>query len=66
MNSAIRLADTTLEMPAFATGPERVAGAGRTSSGLAMLMSTSNRGLKRVLLGLDRYVYQDIIEKLEN
>ena len=64
MNSAIRLADTTLEMPAFATGPERVAGAGRTSSGLAMLMSTSNRGLKRVLLGLDRYVYQDIIEKL--
>ena len=64
MNSAIRLADSTLEMPAFSTGPERVTGAGRTSSGLAMLMSTSNRGLKRVLLGLDRYVYQDIIEKL--
>ena len=64
MNSAVRLADTTLEMPAFSTGPERVTGAGRTSSGLSMLMSTSNRGLKRVLLGLDRYVYQDIIEKL--
>ena len=64
INQSMRIADLTLEMPAYSYGSDKVAGAGRTSSGLAMLMSNSNKGLKRVLLGLDRYIFQNIVEKL--
>lgn len=64
INQSMRIADLTLEMPAYSYGSDKVAGAGRTSSGLAMLMGNSNKGLKRVLLGLDRYIFQNIVEKL--
>ena len=64
MNQAINIADETLELPTYHTTPEKAGTSGRTSSGLAMLMSSSNRGLKRILLGVDRYIFQTIIERL--
>jgi hypothetical protein len=64
MNQAINLADETLELPTYHTTPEKAGTSTRTSSGLAMLMSSSNRGLKRILLGVDRYIFQTIIERL--
>lgn len=66
MNNAIQLGNSNLELPSFGTGPEKVGTAGRTSSGLAMLLSNSNRGLKRILLGIDRYILQPTIERLYN
>tara|TARA_R100000479_G_scaffold132610_2_gene70282 strand:+ start:820 stop:3234 length:2415 start_codon:yes stop_codon:yes gene_type:complete len=64
VNSAIRLTDQTLEIPNYHLGNEKQGAAGRTSSGLSMLMSSTNRGLKRILLGVDRYIFQTIIERL--
>ena len=64
ISQAMKLTDTTLEMPAYSYGSDKVAGAGRTATGLSMLMGSSSKGLKRVLMGLDRYVFQDIVEKL--
>ena len=64
INQAFKITDNTLEMPAYSYGSDKVAGAGRTATGLSMLMGSSSKGLKRILMGLDRYVFQDIVEKM--
>jgi hypothetical protein len=60
----IGLADQVIEMPAYNYGSDKVSGAGRTSSGLSMLMSSSNRGIKRVVLDLDRNVFRNAISQV--
>jgi hypothetical protein len=64
MSMAIRMSDQTIEMPSYAYGNDKVAGAGRTASGLSMLMGSSNRGLKRVLLNMDRDIFQTVVERM--
>lgn len=64
LRQAMSLTDQTLEIPNYHMGNEKSGAAGRTSSGLSMLMSSTNRGLKRILLGVDRYIFQTIIERL--
>jgi len=61
INEFIKICDNLIEMPSYSYGSDKVAGAGRTSSGLSMLMSSSNRGMKRVILDLDRNVFENTI-----
>jgi len=58
------MADEVIEMPAYSSNSDNVAGAGRTSSGLSMVISSSNRGMKRVVLGVDRNVFGNVIGQL--
>lgn len=50
-------ADDVSGIPAYAYGNERTAGAGRTASGLSMLMTGASRGIKKVI----RNVHRDVI-----
>lgn len=53
-----RLADDHSGIPAYVYGDLNVQGAGRTSSGLSMLMSSAGKSIKQVIM----YVDQDIIK----
>jgi len=57
------LADDYTGIPAYAYGNERVAGAGRTSSGLSMLMSAAAKGIKRVLMDVEKNVIRGAIRR---
>lgn len=54
--------DDATGIPAYQYGNEKASGAGRTMGGLSMLMSNSARGIKRVILAIDRDVIKPIIE----
>lgn len=56
----MKLADDFSQVPAYVLGNPQVAGAGRTLGGLSMLMGNAAKGIKQVLLNIDR----DIIEPL--
>ena len=58
-----RLADDYTGIPAYAYGSDRVAGAGRTSSGLSMLMSSAAKGIKSVILTIDKEVIKKIVRR---
>ena len=51
-----RIADNVTGIPNYTHGDAKVSGAGRTSSGLAMLMGTSSKGFRRVLAHFDRHM----------
>ncbi|MGH7744021.1 MAG: hypothetical protein ACREQ5_04275 [Candidatus Dormibacteria bacterium] len=53
-----KLADDLSGVPAYVLGNPAVAGAGRTMGGLAMLMANAAKGIKNVILNVDR----DVIE----
>ena len=55
-----RMADEQSGIPAFVYGGGVAAGAGRTASGLSMLMGSAGKGIRQVIMGLD----QDIIAPL--
>lgn len=58
------LADDYTGIPAYAYGNDRVAGAGRTASGLSMLMNSAARGIKKVILRIDNQVLRPIVKAL--
>jgi len=58
-----RLADDYTGIPAYAFGSDKVAGAGRTSSGLSMLMSSAAKGIKRVILGIDKDIFKPTVRR---
>lgn len=55
-----QLADDISGVPAYVLGSPAAAGAGRTATGLAALMSNAAKGVKAAILNVDR----DVIEKL--
>ena len=57
------LADDYTGIPAYAYGNDDVAGAGRTSSGLSMLMTSAAKGIKRVIMGLDKNIFRTVVER---
>jgi len=59
-----KLADDFTGIPAYAYGNDRVAGAGRTASGLSMLMSSAARGVKNVILRIDAQILNKVVEDL--
>jgi hypothetical protein len=56
-------ADEDTMIPRYMTG-EHTPGAGRTSSGLSMLISNAGKGIKQVITNIDRNVITPAIERL--
>lgn len=59
-----QLADEYSGLPRYMAGDTRVGGAGRTASGLSMLMQQANRGLRQVASAIDIKVLQPLLERL--
>jgi hypothetical protein len=64
IESFTRMTDLLLEMPAWSYGSDKVAGAGRTSSGLSMLMASQSKGMGRVVKEIDKKVLRPVVEAL--
>ena len=58
------LGDEVSSIPRYMTGNEKVGGAGRTASGLAMLMGNASKTLQNVAAGIDREVVGPILDQL--
>jgi hypothetical protein len=58
------MADETSAIPRYMTGSEKVGGAGRTASGLAMLMNNANKTLQNVAQNIDEDIFQPLLESL--
>jgi hypothetical protein len=56
------MADDISGIPRYMIGNEKIGGAGRTASGLSMLMDAANKLLKLSLANVDRDVIQPLIE----
>lgn len=63
-NQWYQLGDEISAIPRYMTGNERVGGAGRTASGLAMLMGNASKTLQNVAASIDRDVIAPILEGL--
>ncbi len=61
-NTFSKIADEHCGIPSYAHGDPQVGGAGNTASGLSMLMGSSARGIKSVLMTVDRHVIEPSIE----
>jgi hypothetical protein len=60
-----QFADDFSMIPRYMAGSDKVAGAGRTASGLSMLMDAANKGLKAAVSNIDAALAQ-LLEKLYN
>jgi hypothetical protein len=60
------MADEVSAIPRYMTGNERVGGAGRTASGLAMLMGNASKSLQNVAASIDRDVWRPLLQQLYN
>lgn len=62
--SCYRYADDFSLVPRFMAGSDKVGGAGRTASGLSMLMDAANKGLKGVVSNIDHGILAPLLNKL--
>ncbi len=58
-----RLADEHSGIPAYLYGDLNVQGAGRTSSGLSMLMGSAGKAIRQVVMHIDSDVIKPIVER---
>ncbi len=58
-----RLADDHSGVPAYLYGDLNVQGAGRTSSGLSMLMGAAGKGIRQVVMHIDSDVIKPIVQR---
>lgn len=58
------LADEYSGVPRYMTGDSPAGGAGRTASGMSMLMSNAGKAIKQVIANIDRNVLEPLIERL--
>lgn len=58
-----RIADTVSGIPAYAYGDAKVQGAGRTASGLGMLMGNASKGLRKILFHFDRHLVAPTVDR---
>jgi len=63
LEKAYQMADDFSLVPRYMAGSDKVGGAGRTASGLSMLMDAANKGLKGVVSNIDS-VLKRLLEKL--
>lgn len=61
-----QFADDFSLVPRYMAGSDKVGGAGRTASGLSMLMDAANKGLKGVVSNVDTDVITPMLTKLYN
>jgi hypothetical protein len=59
-----QMADELSAIPRYTTGSDRMGGAGRTASGLAMLMGNANKILKTVCSNIDGDIIEPLIQAL--
>jgi hypothetical protein len=57
-------ADEVSSIPRYMTGDQKVGGAGRTASGLSMLMANAAKTLQNVAAGIDRDVMEPLLDHL--
>ena len=58
------MADEYSGIPRYMSGDARAGGAGRTASGLSMLMTNAGKSIKSVIAGVDMDVLQPALERL--
>jgi hypothetical protein len=61
-----QIADETSAIPRYLSGSERTGGAGRTASGLAMLMGNASKVLQNVAANIDRDVLHPALQSLHD
>lgn len=59
-----QIADEVSAIPRYITGSERMGGAGRTASGLAMLMGNSSKMLQTVAANVDNDIFEPLLQML--
>lgn len=59
-----QIADETSAIPRYITGSERMGGAGRTASGLAMLMGNASKMLQTVASNVDTDIIEPLLQYL--
>ncbi len=59
-----QMADELSAIPRYVTGSERLGGAGRTASGLAMLMGNASKVLQNVAGNIDRDIISPLLQSL--
>lgn len=64
LERAYQMADDFSLVPRYMAGSDKVGGAGRTASGLSMLMDAANKGLKGVVSNIDQRIIKPLLEKL--
>ena len=58
------LADEYSSIPRYMTGDSPAGGAGRTASGMSMLMTNANKSMKQVVSNIDNNVLTPLLERL--
>lgn len=58
-----RLADDHSGIPAYLYGDTDVSGAGRTSSGLSMLMGAAGKGIRQVVMHIDMDIVKPVVKR---
>jgi len=58
-----QMADDHSGIPAYVSGDISVEGAGRTSSGLSMLMGAAGKGIRQVVSNIDNYVIKAVVQR---
>lgn len=58
-----RMADDQSGIPAYIYGDTDVKGAGRTASGLSMLMGSAGKGIRQVVMHIDNDIIRKIVER---
>jgi hypothetical protein len=56
-----RIADEVSAVPAYTYGDTDIGGAGKTASGLSMLISQASKGIKHVIAGLDQHIIEPAV-----
>jgi hypothetical protein len=58
------MADEYSGIPRYMTGNEGTPGAGRTASGLSMMIGNASKIIKQVIIGIDNYVISPALQRL--
>jgi len=58
-----KLADDHSGVPSYVTGDLNVSGAGRTASGLSMLMGSAGKGIRQIVMYIDNDVVRPIVQR---
>ena len=58
-----KLADDHSGVPSYVTGDLNVSGAGRTASGLSMLMGSAGKGIRQIVMYIDNDIIKPIVQR---